>query len=320
MHMVLVGPAFSAGNLHAAEIGILNEARRIGWQVQAVDPREQMRLGNPLWWQDVVEAARPGADFILVPGCCPYPEEIASIRKGLRETRAAVPIVNWNAEEVRRAAYGKRMRENSPLYDHIFHFDQSAIALYPDPSKVAWLPLGFDPARHVPVDAPKDPALYFVGSMEGKHRNRQRMVRFLEKHELPVRTFNCWDPDEVSRLYSRAAVVLNLGLFVEKSQFKQLDGWGFQQRIFEAMGSDAVILTNQPREYPQHNNHHAITPGSNIHFFEGRKHLLEQARRLLEDAELRTATAASVAATKDQHTYGARLLEMREGLARAGVL
>jgi hypothetical protein len=165
-----------------------------------------------------------------------------------------------------------------------------------------WLPLAFAPDI-LPQDQPsRDIDIAYVGSDNASlHPVRSAMLAALAE-AFPAHRFGRAMPNEMGEIYSRAKIVFNRAVNNDVNM-----------RVFEAMGSGAVLLTDQ-----------IVDNGMEVLFEEGthyltyrdRDHLLTIANNLLADAaQLRTIGEAARACVLEHHTYQHRADQMVAKLA-----
>lgn len=311
MKTTLVGPYY-ANAPHGAEIGIYNALKELGHEVQIIDNRKHLRTIEA-WAKDIIDFQ---PDMVLCPGCTP-PYEFLPIVKN----KINVPVVNWNAEEIRLKEYKERVTWGHILYDYIFNFDDSALPIYKELGieNVSWLPLGFDPTRHVHIPMERKPVVVFVGSIGGKHHNREALINFLLAHNVNIRVFTTMDTNKINNIYSGAAMTINLGLYVgDSGRPDDFRSYGYQQRIFEAMGSNLVSLTPEPIGYPQTNSHPYLFDGESIIFY-NKNNLIEQIEWYLDQGRYNWC-AQNVERLKHKHTYKSRIEQMIKELKTRDII
>lgn len=307
--VTLVGPYY-ANAPHGAEIGIYNGIVNSGWGCQIIDPRRDYNK-DPDDVAGVILSYKP--DFILVPGCTPNYEFLLRLKVSSRH----IPIINWNAEEIRLPEYEEKVKANHHLYDKIFHFDQSALDIYRSwgINNVNYLPLGFDPARHTSYgNGPHErkPEVVFIASLGGKHYNRVLLLGFLKAAGIDIKHYSSYEPNENSRIYSKAAFSLNLTLDSGKFPVDSFKGFGLQQRIFESWGSDVPVITNYPEGYENLEDDFIIN-GANVLFY-NKGDIVDLIKWHLARPDIYQRMSELTARLKHHHTYKKRFQDMLCGI------
>jgi glycosyltransferase involved in cell wall biosynthesis/predicted SAM-dependent methyltransferase len=154
----------------------------------------------------------------------------------------------WYQDDVFSTAHAPRdLAYNGRAFDAVFSFDKAALEEYRKYGikNVKWLPLAMSPAVHRKMYLPKKYDVSFVGNI---HPNRKPFLERLQKRFqiFVTRAFM----DEMVQIFNQSKIVLNLGI----------GPTGIQQRVFEALGCGAFLLTN---EIPEDGR-----------LFEDRKHLV----------------------------------------------
>lgn len=240
MRITVVGPYFANGNIskHNCEVGVFEALQKLGHEVNLYDPRSDRYIQNS-------PTGTPGdVDIILCPGCGTQPK-VFDMPWWYHSNALKV---NWNSEPLRLPEYMSKLSMQASQFDFFFTFDESEIPLYNSLGieKVAWLPQAYHPAWYKPLDTPPIADICFVGSVGGKWLNRVHLIQRLQKSFAVSVVQGLFDAEMVNRVYNCHKLVLNLGLFTPQSgPVELLRGFGYQQRIFEAIGSHKISITNE---------------------------------------------------------------------------
>jgi hypothetical protein len=225
VRVLLVGPVV-VNFPHAAELSFKRGLEEAGAEVVTLDP-------------NVPGQEVPRADAVLVfKNAYDYNDRISEV--------APIRIL-YQPDDARYPHIGKMLQEMRPHCDHLLAFDV-------DSAKLGQQTCGYrlaeemlltaDPGLYRPIDVVRDLDFVFVGSTGDPyaHMHRRSMVDYLRGWGYKVTVSHEHDPTEVSRLYSRARVVLNHATNVGQ-KFGQ--GFGWQQRHFEAAMAGACVLSNE---------------------------------------------------------------------------
>jgi len=138
----------------------------------------------------------------------------------------------WYQDDVFSTQHAPRdLAHNGRAFDTVYSFDKSALEAYKKfgITDVRYLPLAMSPAVHRKMHVEKQHDVAFVGNI---HPNRKPFFERLQKR-FDVQVTRAF-MDEMVRIFNEARIVLNLGI----------GPTGIQQRVFEALGCGAFLLTN----------------------------------------------------------------------------
>jgi hypothetical protein len=309
MKVLLVGPLKSNAP-HGAECGIANALDKLAYPWDYFDPR------LPHTQQDIIDKAKANvnADLVLVLGCTPWNDFLETFSKYY----PSIPIVNWNSEEIRLPEYRERVDKFGYRFKHIFHFDESALPIYKEMGlEASFMPQGYDPNRHRYIDVgPRVNSVVFIGSVGGKHWNRQKLIYDLKAAGIPILYQHSMDPEYNSQIYSKAAACINLGLSINPD--KPYESHGFQQRVFEAWGSSCPVITNRPVGYPETNRMDGLFENGNILFYDDNP--VDVVRAYLSSRDNIDSMVWCAKNMKSLHTYYQRLITMEVELRERGII
>ncbi len=314
MKILLVGPLWGNAG-HGAECGIYDALVELGHEVSVWDYRkrryriagaERNDLGdvdpnNPgeLVFEDTADA-----EITLVPGAGLVPEILES--RLWRNTAASVRVL-WNSEPLRLGNYKGRVQANVPHFQVFFTFDESEIYLYREIGvEASFLPQAFNPSWYFPqklTASQRWPGHFcFVGSVGGKWDNRFHFLNTVKKMGFQIHATTIFDATRVNQVYNAHDAVLNLGLYCSESgPPENLKAYGLQQRIFEAIGSGKICITN---EIP-HGTNKLFENDKHVLFYNS-KNLGEMLRKAL-DRKKRKEMEKSILDIREAHTYKARM-------------
>ena len=196
----------------------------------------------------------------------------------------------WYPDDVFTTVHAPRdLKFNGRAFDRVYSFDQAAVEAYRKLGirDVRYLPLAMSPALHRRMEEAVIHDVSFVGNI---HPNRKPFFERLQRRfdVFVTKAFM----DDMVRIYNASKIVLNLGI----------GPTGIQQRVFEALGCGAFLITN---EIPVHQR-----------LFEDRKHLVYFNDRNIEDliayyleneTERQTIAEAGYMEALARHTFEHRL-------------
>lgn len=198
-----------------------------------------------------------------------------------------LPRVTWLYDELRRTRWDpERLRGIGPVATYSALDDVAFRGLAIDSR---WLPLAYDHRLVEPQPGRRSGDIVFVGA---RYAQRQRVLTFLDAHELPVRAYGRdWSPHPVDRLrtwqWQRPPVPA--GRDLSRADAYRLmasapatlnmhgDQDGFTMRTFEAAGVGGVQVVDRVDVSAVYD------PGSEVFTWNSDDELLETCRRALTD-------------------------------------
>lgn len=311
MNVLLLGPMFQNQD-HGAEVGVFEAFMELGHNITVWDYRAN-KIGNCK--SDKV-LTNEGVllqkwDLVLSLGAG-LPDNVlgSDVWKFIKEQEC--PRVCWNSEPVKLKQYKDKVTKQIGEFTHWFTFDETEVGLYRTLTKnpVHWMPQAFNPRWYRPVkyrEADYKNSLIFVGSLGGKWRNR---TKFLERigNNYSIDVIQNFHAPSVNYLYNTHRAVLNLGLQLSNDPYK---GSGLQQRIFEAIGSTQVVITNEIY------GNRLFEHGKNILFYNRRN--LTEIIDMTFDADLMQQMHINIGNIRQYHTYENRITRILETLSRKQV-
>ena len=258
-------------------------------------------------------AARAACELVISVDGRLLPESVAALRRG------GTRVVLWFPDHV--GSLGRALMLLAP-YDALFFKDPHLVDRFRATLDLPayYLPEGCNPRCHRPeVPAGTEPYLVTAGNM---YPSRVRLLERLMAKGIPVRAYGSTIPrwvgdspirdihagypifrEEKARVFRSATAVLNNLHPGEVS--------GVNQRLFEAAGSGAAVLTEFRPVIPD-----LFAVGEEVLTFRNFDELLEQAWRLLTEPGLtaKLGDAAARRAHRD-HTIGHRLATILEKVA-----
>jgi len=310
MNILLVGPYYGNAK-HGAEVGIYNALKELDHNVSVWDYRVGAYLtaeGVKLQTKDdgfLSEIIKNDAcDVVLCPGA------------GLSDDVLSSPIwkkykdclkILWNSEPIRLENYKGRIEKQKKHFQMFFTFDQSEIPLYKEMGiQAIWLPQAFNPDWYKPIPMPVnqrfDGYFVFIGSIGGKWLHRDLFIKKIRSLGYNVNATTIFDAERVNKAYNMHEAVLNLGLYIaEAGAPEELLAFGLQQRIFEAIGSCKVCVTNEIDK----KTNNLFTHGENILFYNNKN--LGEVLELASDKNHTRKMEENIENIRDKHCYKARM-------------
>ena len=223
----------------------------------------------------------------------------------------------WCSEPIRLSNYKSKIIEQSDIFNRYFSFDEGECHIY---RNITNKPCDFIPQAafeqwYYPLYLEKKRLACFVGSVGGKWANRQHMLnraRAVLGDNLTIAQGN-FNIAQVNNIYNQHHFVLNLGLYIpELGPPTILQGYGYQQRIFETIMAGSIPFTNWPADYdktPSQQKLFSIFDNmNNIVFYDNERFeamlkvfLRNSAQRHLERMQ------DNVIAIRNSHTYLERI-------------
>lgn len=286
----VVGPYYTLWP-HALEISVVRGFVQSGYDVSIVD------VDRDVNYKDFLLVQR--FDLVIFMGRTKCPKHII---EGLKSKK--VLIFN---EQIRLPQYRSWMQTVGSCFDYIFHFDQSALDVYGEIGLSAqFLPIAADQTKFPRHDVQQDIDVLMLGNMSGFHRKRAEVLQHLRGQGINATGVVNYDVDASSRLYSRAKVVLNLGLNSGvESDYNDFCAFGLQQRIFEAAtATNGVILTHGVQQKLFRNHEHLI-------YFKCKSDLTSKVKGLLQNPQrIKQINEAMTKEINEKHLYRHRVLQL----------
>lgn len=129
----------------------------------------------------------------------------------------------------------KPRQELARLFDQVFLYQKNYLPSFNDHPKdaVHWLPYACDTEFFRDLGMPRDIDVAFIGKLMGRGSDRRRAIEHLSR-KYKVNEQRYYAQEEISHVYSRAKMVLNIPL---------ADDLNF--RFFEALSCGALLLTKR---------------------------------------------------------------------------
>jgi spore maturation protein CgeB len=310
MKVLLVGPYYSNAK-HGAEVGIFDALKACGHEVGIWDYRTKTFTFTNGTILGSIEADLPADqpdldmnyDVVVVPGAGLVDSVLHSkLWKSIKGTK-----VLWNSEPVRLENYAGRVARNKADFDFFCTFDESEIPVYKKRLGIDahWLPQAFNPNWYKPLNLPHSQTtrnFAFIGSVGPKWDHRQMFLQRVDS-QFALTTALIFDAQVVNRVYNSHLAVLNLGLYLpEFGPMVDFRGEGLQQRIFEAIGSGKICITNEINK----GTNQLFTDREDIVYYNS-DNLEEVLAYVLTNDKERERMEANVLAIREQHSYEARM-------------
>ena len=157
-----------------------------------------------------------------------------------------------------------------------------------------WLPLACDPEIHGRQDVAKERDLCFIGNVFPGPR--ADLLRLLQQYFIDIHVGNAYFED-MARIYSATRIVFNRSL-----------GNDVNMRVYEALASGSLLMTNDLTENGQHE---LFRDGVHLATYRTGEELLDKLRYYLRRDDLRERIAAEGRAeVLAKHTYRHRMQEL----------
>lgn len=230
-----------------------------------------------------------GADLFL------YLEPMGIVPRGLESAPMPTACVLSDTHRNPRAR-----RLVASLFDHVVVYHRNHLAAHRDrrPGTAHWIPYACDTDVVRDLRLPRDLDVAFVG--RPYTRERRRILRRLAGRHA-VNEPRTYRQDEISELYSRAKIVIDLP-----------PGDYIPFRVFEAMSCGALLLT---RRMPS-GIEELFEEGRHYEAFATERELLDKIERYLRDDDARRRVAAAGhAEIRRHHTLAQRITRILDAVA-----
>lgn len=180
-------------------------------------------------------------------------------------------------------------------FDYVFLAQREYLPHFIDRGMNAhWLPLACDPEIHAKVATPVMHDICFVGSLS--HNPRRQKLLELMTNEIGIYCERCfWD--DMARVFSSSRMVFNNAVKND-----------LNMRVFEAMSTGALLLTDPARESGQET---LFRNGEELALYRSDDELLDVARFYLANPALREQVAArGRQLAHNAHTYAHRVEDL----------
>jgi hypothetical protein len=325
MNVLLVGPMWGNAT-HGAEPGVYDALCELGHSVSVWDYRvKRYRIGEgeidiPVEGYDHVDNEIiediEDIDITLCLGAGLQQEQRNS---ALWLLTSHTLRVLWNSEPIRLGNYKGRILDNKDEFQVFCTFDETEIPLYKEIGIDAhFLPQAYNPKWYFPIRDANGKELppsqrfpghfVFIGSIGGKWENRihflNRVLKGGKERGWRLNTTTLFDAKKVNKAYNMHDAVLNLGLYCpESGPPENLIAFGLQQRIFEAIGSGKVCITQETET-------DMFEHSKNILYYN--KDNLEEVLSFMLDRKYRKDIEANILAIRDKHTYKERMKKLMQ--------
>jgi len=310
MNFLLLGPYYSNAK-HGAEVGIYDALKELGHNVSVWDYRANSYLtceGLKLSTHDqglLSEIIKnDSCEIVLCPGAGLSDEILNS--QIWNKYKDCLKII-WNSEPIRLENYRGRIEKQKKHFHLFFTFDESEIPFYKQIGiNAVWLPQAYNSNWYKPIPMTAnqkfDGYLVFIGSVGGKWANREYFLKHVRELGYKINYTTIFDAERVNKAYNMHDAVLNLGLYTpESGPIENLKAFGLQQRIFEAIGSGKVCITNEIDE----GTNKLFTHGKDILFYN--KNNLSEILSIITNKSKRKEMEVNVDNIRSQHSYRARM-------------
>lgn len=307
MHVHLVGPYYRYP--YSINQALDRAAQLLGWQVTITDHREAIRKKED--W--VSELKNSKADFILCAG-------VEAWFRGIDDPNELPPRILWLREEVRREIILQYAKDVNQFYTHIFYFEPTGQDLLREHGvDTSFLPLSCDPAVFKRYNLQRSLDVVFIGSLstpEGSfYDGRRRAIEMMSDAGIRIVAKSSWDPEEISKFYSRAKIVWNLGSYwPETGDVEDMRGIGYQNRVFEGMACGALVFNHQVKQG------RLFEDGIHLVEYDSDNFIEKLHYYLTHDDERSDIANRGYKKFRQSHTYKQRLEKMAKTLIERGVI